>query len=890
MKKRKISFIVIVSMLVYFVSYGAVFAASEADYYARNFMATDNGVFWEGCAQISWFNPAEAPQKVSFYASGPVQTDGSYVLLGDSYDTTANASVVTTLPTKNWEVTPRNGWYNFKLVFEFAGGKSTEQMLDYYVPNDGSGNWSYETAVSDDFRTIAQRGGWCYGNPAGNNYDYFPMGSEVVYKDGNPALKIWSNGHILDGTNETRDGKTNNSGNYFGRLQLANNLASDTSKAYDISFRYQAKGIENLSLELNGAYQMSLQDTGGEWASFSQTNVPYTCPAYIGSLFSFLFKVGNEELIIDDVVVKETGTDINLVSDGDFSSLAAAAPADVSDAMMMYNDGNVFLTWTDSPDAQGVNVYKVENGAEIKKAFVKQTNQTISFSGAETDSYILKAIGSRGEESPGVICSAPAVQNDEIAVDELMASPSGKAGEIDISWRNSSYPVITNVQLEAMNGEILASSAEGELSTDPKALCTYKVTGVDNYSFSKYKVITQTDIGNITQVVTGVAVPLTDTGYFYEYPLTAQMNVKLMSPEVGGALANARVSIINENGNNAVKFINHITERTDSSWLELYVPYKNLDLKADTQYKLELRYKGSGYAWQKIYIHDQSRDLGGVDLFTNDTATRTSWTNFSKIFQTDSSNGTQGIRIMMEAPTNGPLWIDDIQLTEVSSGMVVFEEDFENHLASCEDVISDLSAEADDGAVKLRWTAPGVEDIPKIVRVFVQVNGSEYLAAKLSPFDTCFDVTELTNGETYTFKLDIVDMNGYSSDAVYINAMPIAAKYKVGEIVLTDTSGNPVTGNIRPGTYTASVDVKNNAMGSSFTAQLIICLYNGDTLYDAQCSPVTIIEQSNWKDDPALIVTSPVTVPDMGEQSFTFSIYVWDSIRGMTKLSETKHF
>ena len=69
-------------------------------------------------------------------------------------------------------------------------------------------------------------------------------------------------------------------------------------------------------------------------------------------------------------------------------------------------------------------------------------------------------------------------------------------------------------------------------------------------------------------------------------------------------------------------------------------------------------------------------------------------------------------------------------------------------------------------------------------------------------------------------------------------------------------------------------------MGSAFTAQVIVCLYDGDTLYDAKSSPVTKIAETDWRKNPIEIVTDKITVPS-GE-NFTLKAYIWDSIKGMT--------
>lgn len=862
---------------------GVSAAADVQDYYPRNFMATDNHVFWEGCAQISWFNPAEKPEKIELYSNSPAQAAGEYVLVGDDYDTTANASVVTTLPTKNWKNFPRPNWYTFKLVSTFADGKTTEQLIDYYVPIDTSydGKWSVTKDVSDDFKTVVQRGGWCYSQ-TNQNYDIFPMGTALVYENGNPALKVWSNAHVSDHVDEVRDGKTNNSGNYFGNLNLKTVLQSGV--VYDISFRYKTKGIENLALQVNNKeVNTALANTDGEWVDFSRT---FTSRG--GNLLSFEFKLGNEELLLDDIVVKKQGTDENLVSDGDFSKLSASAPKDVTKALKAAKDGKINLTWIDSADSVGANVYKIENGTEIKKAFVRKDKQSVSFEGSEKDQYIVKAVNARGAEAEGSECMIPTYSGYEIAATELMAMPSGKAGDILVTWRNANCPTITGISLKDKDGNVIASSADGNFSTAPNALCTYTVSGLENYSYENYTLSTETKYGSIEQQIAGTAIPMTDSSYICNIPLTDKMTVRLTALDINKALVQARASIVNDGGSKAVKIMNSIEQRIGSVWLEINAPDDSMELKASTKYRLELRYKGSGYAWQKIYVHDQGSDLGGVDLFTGSKETIPEWRNFSKEFKTDNSNGGQGIRIMMEGVTDGPLWIDDIKLTEVETGDVIFTENFENPAGKCDVEIINLIAEPKDSAVKLLWSAPGMEDeSAKIIRIYAETAEGKYLAATVSPFDSEIEIKGLENEEEYTFTFDAIDINGYTSDTYEVKAMPHAADYKVTDVTLLDKNNNAAD-KLAAGDYTVSAKVKNNGMGSAFTAQVIVCLYDGDMLYDAKSSPVTKIAETDWRKNPTEIVTDKITVPS-GE-NFTLKAYIWDSIKGMTKLADTSEY
>lgn len=904
MKKKIISLILSAVAALSVMPVAAVKAYDACDYYARNFIATENGVFWEGCEQISWFNPAVEATKISLYAKGPNQKDGSYVMLGDDYDTTPNASVVTTLPTKNWAVTPRNSNYTFKLVAEFDDGQETELYYDAKVPNDSNGNtWFFTTELSDDFKSIASRGGWCYSQSGKNTgYDIPPIASEVVYEDGDPALKIWSNTHIAESTDETRDGVTNNSGNYYADVKLIG--ASEIGTSYDISFRYKAKGIENLVLYINNKDKsankqtVTIEDTDGEWENFSTTVVSETT----NNLIDFHFQCGNEALILDDVVVKKTGTEDNLLSDGDFSILAASSPDIPEEAAVTNKDDNVIVSWKDITDGVGVNIYEVVGKTEIKRAFVKKGTTNATFKGDLTSKYVVKAVNAKGAESAGATCELPSFSDYEIAVIDPNAFVTGRSGEMVISWQNSNCAAITRVRVEDENGTIVADSdnppSEDDnpnkdmISTKAGDLCRYTLTSYKNNEYHSFKIITETDFGSIVQTVTGNPEVKEYTSKLVD--VTEKMHMNVLRGNESTAFSDIWYEVENENGNHSLKVVNHYlkTWMPSNTYVDFGKKKGELDLKPNTKYKLEFKYKGYLYAWQKVFVHDQSGTSYGTVDISSTTTNVTNWSTFTKTVTTDGNADSRGFVFYFGCGSGGPMWIDDIRLTEVDTNNVIYSENFESGVVTYDAALTDVSVTAADESAVIKWTAPeDSDDVKDLVKIFAEHEGNKYLAAIVEPSLGEYTVTGLSNESDYKFTVQLVDSNGHTAEAKTASATPEAPACKIKNVVLCDKYGDKTEqDSLSAGEYKVSADVKNNGMGNSFTAQLIVCLYDGDTLYEAKASKVTSISQTAWKNDPETLLTDTFTVPSLEGHNFTLKAYIWDSLTGMNKLESVTLF
>lgn len=853
-------------------------AVSPSDYYARNFLATDNSIYWSDCAQISWFNPAVKAEKISLYAKGPNQTDGSFVLLGDDYDTTANASVTTTLKTSNWSVTPRGAWYTFKLVAEFADGTAKEQTLDFYVPNNDvtdyhdKGLWNIKTDVSDDFRTVAQRGGDKHGMSDGG--DFFPMSSEVVYDNGNPALKVWSNAHVAS--------QTDGSGNYYGEFILMKDCEADVS--YDVSFKYKAKGVEFLKMYINNREQtVVIEDTNGEWVNYSTT---IESAASTGRMIDFEFQKGNEELIIDDVVVKKAGTDENILADGDFSKLAAAAPANVTNAEKVVNGDNVTLKWTDSEKAKGVNIYKTEaDGSQVKIAYVKNTVETLSLTGGDAE-YTVKAVNDKGAEASGVKCEAPVYTLDKIAANDFAVYNTYIQGLL-VAWKNADVADITSVKLYK-DGVLIDDS----FSTDAKAFCYTHIKSVDWSVYHTFKLVTTTASGStVEQYATGVMEGygnLSSINYQFVDEITDKISVVRRQEERSYAPVHSEV--VTENGNAYLKLQNAYGAKLASdtvitgghTFTAVTIPQSKVALENGSTYTMSFKIKGAAASWAKCYF-GTNQSVDRFDYNGNGITEFNDWTQKTITFTKQSD--TTNIRLMLEGSTNGiPLCLDDIKITD-ASGNVLYNEDFEQHNTFGGAPIMGMSAKADGTSVTLNWNAPGMEDnTVKYVRVYASTAKGSYLAATLSPMVDTITLDNLEGDTDYTFSFDVITSHGEESSRYSVTARTEIPEYEINSVKLLDSNSEAVTA-LAQGTYTAQAVVANNK-ADDFKCQVIAALYDGGKFVKFVKSDVTAVS----KGASETVSTASIEIPDTADHNYKVEVYVWDSLGNMTPLCMATEF
>ena len=109
--------------------------------------------------------------------------------------------------------------------------------------------------------------------------------------------------------------------------------------------------------------------------------------------------------------------------------------------------------------------------------------------------------------------------------------------------------------------------------------------------------------------------------------------------------------------------------------------------------------------------------------------------------------------------------------------------------------------------------------------------------------------------------------------------------WTVGEVKLYDgTTKLDALSDAQSGkTLTSKVRVANWNGGNSFTAQLLVCVYNGYQLEKANISTVTTIANNGGVGE----LTADIQLPTFAQGGdYTVKVYVWDSLAGMTPLLE----
>ena len=99
-----------------------------------------------------------------------------------------------------------------------------------------------------------------------------------------------------------------------------------------------------------------------------------------------------------------------------------------------------------------------------------------------------------------------------------------------------------------------------------------------------------------------------------------------------------------------------------------------------------------------------------------------------------------------------------------------------------------------------------------------------------------------------------------------------------------------VPGQLKAGAYKAESDVKNNSAGENFTAELIVCLYDGATLIDAKTTGAVKITQSAENLEPTTLTTPEITVPNTDGHDYKIKTYLWNSLGGMKPLVQSETF
>ncbi len=842
---------------------------TASEYAAKSAALYDNGWNWNNRFKATWFNPSASLEKTELFLMG---TDGSETLVEGNFDLTENKEICYSINTSNPNTYPTggNGVYTYKIKFTFRDGTVTEQYItnqikDYSQNSAMINVWNEVVNVDSD---------WMYYRARADK-ETFPGKAEKVKVDGNGVLRVTSN---------TDYQAPNDIFEYSLSLFMPyKSLVKD--KSYTVSFRYRVENGTYIFLKTPTAWENLAKKTG--WQTVRNT---FT---YDGNAYNFRLRIPlkNQELLIDDFTLTEEGSNVNLVSDPGFDN-ADSMPKDVLKASYRTENGRDILTWKESVGIDFVDIFKSAGGEEIYMGRINKSVRTASFAAdSAADKYIIRTVvgtsvsaGADAEYSENPYAEE---STDEFAAKDLMAYNSGKSGEMYISWKNADNSDIKNVYLVDGNGNKVADG----FSTEANAVTRYEVKNLANPTvYYSYRLVTETkNGGEIEQPVSGMWYAATEAHKYVlntdSLEITQRYQCPIYNQDMGTRLSPIYAEECSDehtDGAKSLKVFNALNASWDEEGLE--IAFKPSEpLQKEKTYTISLKQKGSLHMYQKVFWGGTPADLNsGGTTYNKEWTTRTLTQKLEK--------DVTSVRILFLFAGLGECYIDDVKITD-ETGAVVYSESFEN-LGTNSAVIQNLTAEAKDGAAELKWTAPGLEDeIPKVTRIYAEVYGNKYLVGTFDPNASGYTVKGLDNGTEYKFIAETVTEDGIVSAAREVFVTPAAGAYSVNKITLTDENGAAVSSDtLTAGKYKAQAYVKNNEMGGSFTAEVVICLYDGNTLYSAASSGDVNIPMNDWKNAPEKLVTGTLTVPNTEGHNFSIKVYVWQSLESMQPLADTKEF
>lgn len=921
--KKVLTMLLTAAMLMSVLPLGISAGATvDSAHNARNFMALDNGAFWNWYQQVSWINPEASLSKVSLYHIN----NGSEELIADNTTTPSDdkfygsSNPVNTTSGAKIVVRPASNivgrdvkTHVFKLVCEYADGESSVQYTTgdvNYLNEDESGYnniWNV-TVHAGDWSLIRNRGGYKYYNA---NDEMFPERFAVEYNRNNPYLNLYSNADLDD---------YDLYGNYFGVLQQ--NINVERGVTYNISFDYMGTDGYNVQAVtmLNGAWNgYTLADSNtalpSEWThcSYSVTAGTSESESYI----QFVLKGQNEAFKIDNIKIVKDGTDDNLIKDGDFSNVAAMQTAECDEATaVIANDGTVTVNFGAVANESAISRVRVYEKFDDKNVLLAElpysTYKTFIINNADvqkTHTYVISTENSIGVESKGIEITA--VDADKVKVpahqavaNDLRALNGGFDGRIMILWRNANYNEIKSVSITDENGAVVAqSNTDDPVSTAANAVNRFIVANCSENTFYSFNLVTELENGQkFTQPVCGTYYAddgiAQNGGYTYSLGGSSMFSITEKIENNPQRLTERSAEIDNTDaasGQHSLKIINGSKNDWDNG---LFLDSAADVLEANSTYKVTFMVKGSLYAWQKLYAWNSGEGGGSnlvIDLESTDV-TYDNWTEKSYTFTTgdESSAHYRGITFTIQNNA-GDFAIDDIKLEKLTSDgaveKVVLNEGFEN-CDKNESTVENLKAIAKDGKAVLSWTAPGVDDgTTKVVRLYAKKGVNKYLIGTVSPLKSGIEIDELENNKEYTFYAETIKENGAISDARTVSVTPVPDPYRVSKITLMDNTETAIVpGQLKAGAYKAESDVKNNSAGENFTAELIVCLYDGATLIDAKTTGAVKITQSAENLEPTTLTTPEITVPNTDGHDYKIKTYLWNSLGGMKPLVQSETF
>lgn len=250
-------------------------------------------------------------------------------------------------------------------------------------------------------------------------------------------------------------------------------------------------------------------------------------------------------------------------------------------------------------------------------------------------------------------------------------------------------------------------------------------------------------------------------------------------------------------GKNSLKIISNINPVVNNNTAQIFFNNKATGsgadftvmgaLKSNTTYNFEYKIKTDTDLSLSNYINS----AGGAMLGDSGTATvqpSVDWQTVSGSFKMpETINAYMFFAIGLKQAANGPIYIDDLNITELDSdGNEYNGTDKTTHTINFEDYTktmakpTNVTASASDGMATIGWTAD--TSVGRYINVYEVINEKKILISRLDPNkDSSVDIENLENGKTYKFAVSAMTFEGIESEAVEVTATPakqVASKYE----------------------------------------------------------------------------------------------------------------
>lgn len=250
-------------------------------------------------------------------------------------------------------------------------------------------------------------------------------------------------------------------------------------------------------------------------------------------------------------------------------------------------------------------------------------------------------------------------------------------------------------------------------------------------------------------------------------------------------------------GKNSLKIISNINPVVNNNTAQIFFNNKATGsgadftvmgaLKSNTTYNFEYKIKTDTDLSLSNYINS----AGGAMLGDSGTATvqpSVDWQTVSGSFKMpETINAYMFFAIGLKQAANGPIYIDDLNITELDSdGNEYNGTDKTTHTINFEDYTktmakpTNITASASDGMATIGWTAD--TSVGRYINVYEVINEKKILISRLDlNKDSSVDIENLENGKTYKFAVSAMTFEGIESEAVEVTATPakqVASKYE----------------------------------------------------------------------------------------------------------------